>query len=82
MRLISSEFFIDCKSGGTGEQNISQQAFVPTAVSFKVMCVRVDIVFSSLWKNKEKKTHETFHDLLRPFRAFKNITELSSIKSK
>lgn len=35
-RLIGTEFFIDYNSGGTGEQNISQQAFLSTAVPSKV----------------------------------------------
>lgn len=53
-RLIGFEFFIDCKSGETGKQNISQQTFVPTAVSSKVMNVSVYCVKLTVAKMKKK----------------------------
>lgn len=48
--LIGNAFSIDWQSGGTGKQNISQQAGGPTAMLSKV--VYVDIVFCSLWQKE------------------------------
>lgn len=56
-RLIGSEIFfilIDWQSGGTGKQNISQQAFAPTAMPSKVVAYLWIMSFVTVAKERHK----------------------------